>query len=84
MNYLIFDNPEDARGLSHEAYNRCYPLNPAPDNGTGSTIYLNSVKVHPTTGEAAIEILDGDEAYYDESYAADFVPSLDASWEVAE
>lgn len=78
MKYLIFNNNLDAIAFNHEVKLRTYP------NVQRLTMmdvpYLFSMKLHPTTGEAALVIPDGQVGLLTEDEQADLVETLDASW----
>lgn len=58
MRYLLFHNSDDARARSSEIAHEVS----AGDSAGGVTQFWFAVVVHPTSGKAALEVIDSDES----------------------
>lgn len=82
MKYLIFDDPADARGFSHEVRCRMWPVH--QPNTFADVPYKFVVKEHPTDGRAACVVQDKDIGLLTEDEQADLADALSADWTPAE
>lgn len=83
MKYLIYSDPADAYGFSHEVRCRMWP-NHQPVNNPLDVPYKFVVKLHPTDGRAACVVQDKDIGLLTEDEQLDLVDELSADWTPAE
>jgi hypothetical protein len=79
MSYLIYSNAIDAKARNHEEATRRMWSTWMPQNDHDTPYWWN-MKVHPTTGECALNV--GDAEQVQESEADQLVETLDPSWDV--
>jgi hypothetical protein len=83
MSYLIYNNSIDASERNHEEALRRFSPTYEPKN-IGDPIYWWNMVIHPTTGEAALEIPAGADDLTDEDEIAALVETMPADWQPKE